>query len=154
MTDFYDYATRMQNAMRLMVKEIIGEVAKEGLSDPHHFFITFDTQHPLVQMDQTLRKQFPKDMTIVIQHEFYGLEATDGHMEITLSFSDTPQRLVIPWDAMITFVDPSVDFGVRLAPERDESEIEESPMAIVEDDDIPDEDPAGEVISLDQFRKK
>ncbi|KJZ20061.1 hypothetical protein TW80_04245 [Loktanella sp. S4079] len=149
----------MHRAMRSLIQNVLSDIAQEGLPGEHHFFVTFDTMHPDVEIADWLSDRYPGDMTVVIQHWFADLEVTDEGFGITLNFGDNPERLYIPYDAIRTFVDPSVEFGLRFeTPEDDEDteilDIEEAPMdEMVEPDPEPTERKEAEVVSLDQFRK-
>ncbi len=148
-----DYGGLMHRAMRGLIREVLTEVARNGLPGGHHFFITFDTTHPDVAIADWLRARYPSEMTIVLQHWFDNLEVTEDGFSVTLNFGNQPEPLVVPFDALRTFVDPSVEFGLRFetasADHDDEDEDDEE-----EGDDTPPEAPArGEVVSLDKFRK-
>jgi len=103
-----DYGKLMHRAMRGLIQEVLAGVAEEGLPSEHHFFITFDTTHPDVDIADWLRARYPDEMTIVIQHWFDGLEVREDGFSITLNCGDTPEPLDVPFDAIRTFVDPSV----------------------------------------------
>ncbi|MDG1862953.1 MAG: ClpXP protease specificity-enhancing factor SspB [Yoonia sp.] len=157
MTDKIDYGNLMHRAMRGLIQEVLSGVAKDGLPGEHHFFITFDTMHPDVEIADWLSDRFPGDMTVVIQHWFADLTVTDEGFTITLNFGDNPETLYIPYDSIQTFVDPSVEFGLRFESQH-EAKIEEIPEAPVEemvepDDEDPHERKEAQVVSLDQFRK-
>lgn len=154
MTKRFHYGHLMHKAMQGLVAEVLGEVAEHGLPGEHHFFIAFDTRHPGVDMSDTLREKYPEEMTIVLQHWFDGLAVMPDRFTVTLNFGDVPEALVVPFDAMKTFVDPSVEFGLRfdgMEDTYDEGEASE------DDDDTdetpPDDDEGGDVVSLDKFRK-
>lgn len=156
-TDKIDYGNLMHRAMRGLIQEVLSGVAKDGLPGEHHFFITFDTMHPDVEIADWLSDRFPGDMTVVIQHWFADLTVTDEGFTITLNFGDNPETLYIPYDSIQTFVDPSVEFGLRFESQH-EAKIEEIPEAPVEemvepDDEDPHERKEAQVVSLDQFRK-
>ena len=145
-----DYGNLMHQAMRGLIRKVLEDVARDGLPGAHHFFITFDTTHEGVHIADWLRSRYPGEMTIVIQNWFRDLEVTEDGMSITLNFGDNPEPLVIPFDAMKTFVDPSVEFGLRFEMHEDEDDEDE------DDEDDPDDDPPhtpAEVVSLDKFRK-
>lgn len=164
MSDTIDYGNLMHRAMRGLIQQVLNDIAKDGLPGLHHFFITFDTQHPDVEIADWLSDRYPGDMTVVIQHWFDNLLVTDEGFAITLNFGDNPEPLYIPYDAIVTFVDPSVEFGLRFdnQDEDDESKVAgpvevdtapEAPMAEVEvepEDDAPKD---AEIVSLDSFRK-
>jgi hypothetical protein len=141
-----DYGRLMHRAMRILIEQVLSEVAQDGLPGEHHFFITFDTNHPGVELAQWLHDRYPGEMTIVIQHWFDDLEVSSEGFGITLNFGDNPERLYIPFDAICTFVDPSVEFGLRFETQDDEDE-DDAPDP---DDDAPHD---AEVVSLDSFRK-
>lgn len=153
MTRSIDYGTLMHRAMRGLIQTVLTEVAEHGLPGAHHFFITFDTRAPKVEMADWLKSRYPEEMTIVIQHWFENLVVTDEGFSITLNFGNQPEPLVIPFDAVHTFVDPSVEFGLRF--ESQESDEEDGDD---EDEDETEDEPEkprteAEVVSLDKFRK-
>ncbi len=147
-----DYGTLMHRAMRGLIHEVLAQVARDGLPGKHHFFITFDTQHPDVELADWLSDRYPNEMTIVLQHWFQDLEAAEEGFSVTLNFGDSPEPLYVPYDAIKTFVDPSVEFGLRFethgASQPAEPEPEPTPPK-------PSEDGRGraQVVSLDKFRK-
>ncbi|MGX9854924.1 SspB family protein [Limimaricola variabilis] len=146
----------MHRAMRGLIQEVLSRVAAEGLPGKHHFFITFDTMHPDVEIADWLSDRYPGEMTIVIQHWFDGLSVTSEGFSITLNFGDSPEPLYIPFDAIRTFVDPSVEFGLRFETQDDEEEDEdeEAPMQeMAEPEEEPAKKGAAQVVSLDSFRK-
>jgi len=162
-----DYANLMHDAMRGLIQKVLQGIAKDGLPGEHHFFISFDTNNPGVEIADWLSDRYPDEMTIVIQHWFDNLNVTDEGFSITLNFGDNPEPLYIPYDAILTFVDPSVEFGLRF--ESEEQDEQASPLHEVSaDDDVVDEvceapmhedavdeNPPtdAEVVSLDSFRK-
>lgn len=156
-----DYGNLMHSAMRGLIQRVLLGVQKDGLPGNHHFFVTFDTMHPDVEIADWLSDRYPGEMTIVIQHWFADLDVTDDGFTITLNFGDNPETLYVPYDAIKTFVDPSVEFGLRFETQDDggdnvalSEDAVEAPMdEMVEpepEDDAPKE---AEVVSLDQFRK-
>ena len=160
MTGEIDYGNLMHAAMRSLIKTVLEQVGEIGLPGNHHFFITFDTNHPDVQIAQWLQDRYPGEMTVVVQHWFENLVVDDEGFSITLNFGDSPEPLYIPFDAVRTFVDPSVEFGLRF--ESPDDEEEESPVLyeVTDEDEVedtPEEDTAeskdAEVVSLDSFRK-
>ena len=125
--------------------------AQHGLPGAHHFFITFETTHPEARLADWLRDRYPEEMTVVMQHWFDGLEVGDEGFSVTLNFGDSPEPLYIPYDAIKTFVDPSVEFGLRFETHEDDDDDGD-------DDPDPDEEEVevhhdAEVVSLDSFRK-
>ena len=148
-----DYGNLMHRAMRGLIQSVLTEVAEHGLPGAHHFFITFDTTHPDVQIADWLKERYPTEMTVVIQHWFENLEVTDEGFRITLNFGNSPEPLYVPFDALRTFVDPSVEFGLRFET-RDEEDDDEDAS---EDDDDGDDDPPpqdAQIVRLDRFRKQ
>ncbi|MEM0937749.1 MAG: ClpXP protease specificity-enhancing factor SspB [Pseudomonadota bacterium] len=147
-----DYGKLMHDAMRGLIRQVLADVAADGLPGEHHFFVTFDTNHAEAGLADWLRERYPDEMTIVIQHWFEDLEVREDGFSITLNFGDNPERLDIPFDALRTFVDPSVEFGLRFESQEDEEDADEdAPMA--EDVEAEAEKPDAEVVSLDSFRK-
>ncbi len=149
-----DYGNLMHDAMRGLIRTVMSRVAQNGLPGEHHFFITVDTTHPDTGMADWLRARYPEEITLIIQHWFENLVVDDAGFAITLNFGNAPEPLYIPFDAISTFVDPSVEFGLRFELHRDEDEEDED-----EDDEAPMLDTDGapekgaEVVSLDKFRK-
>jgi hypothetical protein len=151
-----DYGNLMHRAMRGLIQEVLVDVAANGLPGKHHFFITFDTQHPDVEIADWLSDRYPGEMTIVLQHWFADLEAGEEGFSVTLNFGDNPEPLYIPYDAIKTFVDPSVEFGLRFETQAHAATSE--PEAPPPNGDKPKAEPkpdrgAAEVVSLDKFRK-
>ena len=108
-----NYGQLMHKALRLLMAEVLSQVARDGLPGKHHFFITFDTTHPGVDMNPTLRERYPKEMTIVMQDWFTDLAVMKDRFTVTLNFGGVPEPIVVPFEAIKTFVDPSVEFGLR-----------------------------------------
>ena len=107
------YGRLMHQAMRGLIQRVLEDIARDGLPGDHHFFITFETGAPGVEIADWLRDRYPEEMTIVIQHWYDGLAVDDDGFSIVLNFGDNPEPLRIPFDAIRTFVDPSVEFGLR-----------------------------------------
>lgn len=151
-----DYGNLMHTAMRGLIKTVLEDVSVNGLPGAHHFFITFDTSHPDAELADWLSDRYPGEMTVVVQHWFENLDVGDEGFAITLNFGDAPEPLYIPYDAIKTFVDPSVEFGLRF--ETGETDEDDDDKPIVVEADLPEEpknEPAqdAEVVSLDSFRK-
>ncbi len=151
MSNEINYGQMMQKAMQGLLRSILERVAKEGLPGDHHFFITFDTQHPGVEMAKWLKEAYPEEITIVMQEWFDGLAVMSDRFNVTLNFNDTPEPMVIPFDAIRTFVDPSVEFGLRFDEKDNADDFEDLPDFDDDDDDEPHKD--ADVVSLDAFRK-
>ena len=108
----YDLLT--QQALRAVVRRVLGDVAKTGsLPGEHHFYVTFDTRAPGVKMSSRLRAQYPEEMTVVLQHQFWDLTVTDSYFEVALSFNGISEKLHVPLDTVKGFFDPSVQFGLQ-----------------------------------------
>ncbi|MCW5714193.1 MAG: hypothetical protein KIT43_06770 [Bauldia sp.] len=177
------YDILAQDALRGVLRKVLTEVAKAGLPGEHHFYITFATKAAGVRISTRLLSQYPTDMTIVLQHQFWDLAVTEHAMEVGLSFNGVPERLLIPFSAVKAFVDPSVQFALQFEPamapveveaEADSSapvpiagkkaEILAAPVAAKakpakeepDDEAAPADKPQGDaqVVSLDAFRKK
>lgn len=154
-----DYGGMMHRAMQRLIADVLEGVADHGLPGEHHFFITFDTRDPDVQIADWLRERYPEEMTIVVQHWFDNLEVTAEAFTITLNFGNSPETLYIPFDAVRTFVDPSVEFGLRFENQPDDEDEDEQDAGdeeiVAEHSDQDDDAPKGgaEVVSLDKWRK-
>lgn len=160
MTATIDYGNLMHRAMRGLIQEVLENVRETGLPGEHHFFITFDTQHPDVEIADWLSDRYPGEMTVVMQHWFDNLTVTDEGFAVTLNFGDAPEPLYIPYDAIKTFVDPSVEFGLRFETQDeddDADELAEEPNVVEEIAEIAEiKEPVkkdADVVSLDSFRK-
>jgi hypothetical protein len=133
---------------------VLADVKINGLPGEHHFFITFDTNHAEVEMAPWLKERYPTEITVVMQHWYDDLEVRDDGFSVTLNFGDTPEHLVIPYEAILTFVDPSVEFGLRFESSEEEDSNDEPAVFSSEDADIKKADTeTGQIVSLDSFRK-
>ena len=146
-----NYRQLMHRAFRQVMAEVLAQVAREGLPGQHHFFITFDTTHPGVDMSASLKARYPREMTIVLQEWFEDLAVMKDRFSVTLNFGGVPEPMVVPFDAIKTFVDPSVEFGLRF-------DAHEEGAAGAGEREHPAAAPAlkvveNEVVSLDKFRK-
>lgn len=144
----------MHRAMQGLIADVLQGVVEGGLPGEHHFFITFDTREEGVEMADWLRERYPEEMTIIIQHWFENLSVDSEGFTVTLNFGNTPEPMRIPFDALRTFVDPSVEFGLRF--ETQESDEDDEELEDNENDgDGPDDTPTGggEVVRLDRWRK-
>ncbi len=113
MADLIRYDLLVQEALRGVVRQVLTEVAKNGLQGEHHFFITFKTATPGLRLSNRMRERYPDEMTIILQHQFWGLSVADGGFEVGLSFHNTPEKLFVPFAAITMFQDPSVNFGLK-----------------------------------------
>lgn len=164
MTDTIEYGSLMHEAMRGLIRKVLINVAQHGLPGAHHFFITFDTSHPDAELADWLSDRYPTEMTVVMQHWYDKLEVGEDGFSVTLNFGDTPEPLYIPYNAIKTFVDPSVEFGLRFEAQEDREDSGAS-VSVVETMDTAETDvtetetksPEGkseaDVVSLDSFRK-
>ena len=159
--DHMRYDILAQEALRGVVRKVLAEVAKTGLPGDHHFFISFVTRAPGVRLSEKLLGQYDKEMTIVIQNQYWDLKVTDTGFEIGLSFDGQPEMLVIPFAAVKGFFDPSVQFGLQFdpetAPDDRESEEDDADEAVADaaaSTPTDDEKSGEKVVSLDAFRKK
>lgn len=162
MTKDYDYTALVDKAMRRVVYDVLRQVVAEGLNDPHHFFITFRTDHPGVVMSDMLRSKYPQEITIVLQHQFRDLKVEQDYFRVTLSFSNIPEKLTVPFEALTGFADPSVKFGLQFHAQEDEDML--APLkpvsgqapektSLTEGEDSASQEGA-KVFTLDAFRKK
>ncbi|WP_147124694.1 SspB family protein [Shimia ponticola] len=167
MSDSIEYGALMHRAMRSLIHNVLVDVSERGLPGNHHFFITFDTLHPDVEIADWLSDRYPGEMTVVMQHWFDNLVVEEDGFAVTLNFGDSPEALYIPFDAIKTFVDPSVEFGLRFETVDDDEDSDLSPHLTTVDaaSQTPRPEPeadtaegdteekSGDVVSLDSFRK-
>ncbi len=111
--DDLKYDVMVERALRGVLREALVYVVENGLPGEHHFYITFRTDHPDVDIPDHLHERYPSEMTIVLQHQYWSLEVSEENFGITLSFSDVPERLTVPFDSVVAFADPSVRFGLQ-----------------------------------------
>jgi hypothetical protein len=127
--DLIRYDLLVQDALKGVVRKVLID-AKDGLPGEHHFYISFQTDFPGVRLSNRLREKYPQEMTIVLQHQYWDLNVTEHTFEVGLSFSGVPERLLIPFDALTGFFDPSVQFGLKFdSQDEDEDEEAETPPA-------------------------
>ena len=160
--DLMRYDQLAQHALRGVVRDALRIVERTGLPGDHHFYIAFNTKHPGVNIGERLATRYPREMTIVLQHQFWGLLITEDRFEVELSFDNVPEKLIVPFDAVKGFLDPSVQFGLQfetvtpVAAENPKAKPEPSaPPGDAETQ--PESEPQGDepkVVSLDSFRKK
>lgn len=151
----FRYDKMVEKALRGVVQQALDEVVRDGLTDDHHFYITFFTDFPGVVLPTYLKDRYPGEMTIVLQHQFYDLEVNEDRFAVMLSFNNVPERLSIPLAAITIFADPSVNFALQFQPLNEDADGDLHFEA--EEIDVDKEDKQkkkGEVISLDSFRKK
>ncbi|HXA23494.1 MAG TPA: ClpXP protease specificity-enhancing factor SspB [Acetobacteraceae bacterium] len=147
------YEDWIESAMRQVVAQAVAYVAENGLPGEHHFYLTFRTDHPGVVVPPRLRAQYPQEMTIVLQHQFWDLkmDTEAGLISVGLSFGGVPASLVIPLDAVTGFADPHVRYGLRFRAGT-EPDAEETPEPDAAETEKPDATP--QVVSLDSFRRR
>jgi hypothetical protein len=142
--------------LRGVVRDALARAAREGLRGAHHFYVSFHTDTPGVVLPDYLRDQYPDEMTIVLQHQFWGLDVGDEEFSVTVSFQNRPEQLTIPFAAVTSFADPSVKFGLQFelpaAKPRDAAAL----PAKVPVEEAPEPPPrqVAEIVTLDKFRKK
>jgi len=124
---YIDYDRLVQNALRSVVRQVLIDAADDGLQGEHHFFIAFKTQAPGVDIPARLVSRFPDEMTIVLQHRFWGLEVFENHFHVGLSFDGQPETLVITFDSVVGFVDPSVQFALQFQDHSENDSTAETP---------------------------
>ncbi len=157
------YDEIVQEALRAVVGRVLGQVEASGgdLPGNHHFYITFRTQAPGVNIPKVLSTRFPDEMTIVLQNKFWELKVTDIGFSVGLSFNAVPSKLVVPFSAITAFVDPAVDFGLQW--QTDAADIEPEPHEDAQNDaPVPTQpgkaaagpDDGSNVVSVDFGRKK
>jgi uncharacterized protein len=178
MPDHIRYDLLTQQALRNVVRQVLIDAAKKGLPGDHHFYISFDTQAEGVRLSERLRAQYPEQMTIILQHQFWDLAVTDTGFEVGLSFGGIPEKLGVPFAAIKGFFDPSVQFGLQFEEQSTEAEETAAPAQANKPAAVPAPSPApaaaappappaaaakpapkpepsgAQVVSLDRFRKK
>jgi len=167
--DFIGYQALTDAALRGVVREALRRIEKQGLIGPHHFYLTFKTGAKGVDIPDFLREQYPEEMTIILQHQFWGLKVREEQFEVTLTFKKLPATLTVPFEALTAFVDPGVSFGLQFktveggSVETAGGKITPAPIEMKEKPPEPakpvltetaEKPQAGEVVSLDSFRKK
>lgn len=160
--DLMRYDLLAQEALRGVVRASLRKVVKTGLPGDHHFYIAFDTRYPGVRLSERLDKKYPREMTIVLQHQYWNLQVREDEFEVELSFDNIPEKLVIPFNAIKGFLDPHVQFGLQFETVKVEVPAKEAeavakpataePAPATETAEA--EGESGRVVSLDSFRKK
>lgn len=162
-TTHIPYEEIVQHALRAVARDVLKQVEREGFPGSHHLYITFQTGFPGVEMADYLKERHPQEVTIVLQHQFWDLSTTEKSFSVTLSFNDVKERLVIPYNAITGFVDPSVKFGLHFTPleiEEEETPVTSKPQSskkakkTKESHEKESSPVEGKVITLDAFRKK
>ncbi len=160
------YDLLAQNALKGVVRDALRIAETTGLPGEHHFYIAFNTRHPGVSLSEKLAQRYPREMTIVLQHQYWNLHVHDDRFEVELSFDNVPEHLVVPFEAVKGFLDPAVQFGLQFdnqAPGARPREVEaakpapakqEAPAAEQPKPETPAPDEAAKIVSLDRFRKK
>lgn len=161
------YDDIVQEALRAVIGQVLAPVVDHGLPGNHHFYITLKTQYPGVRIPSWLLAKYPDEITIVIQHRFWGLAVYENFFEVGLSFNQKPELLRVPFAAVTSFVDPEVNFVLQFQAQNADQDIE--PLLVAQGDPLPDamQDPAhsaeeadeqtpasDNVVSIDRFRKK
>ncbi|MEH2562505.1 MULTISPECIES: ClpXP protease specificity-enhancing factor SspB [unclassified Bradyrhizobium] len=169
-TDHIRYDVLTRDALRGVLRRVLTDAAEHGLPGEHHFFITFLSTAEGVKLSPRLLAQYPEEMTIILQHQFWDLVVTEDRFEVGLSFGGIPERLVVPFASIKSFLDPSVKFGLQFEPTEAEVETPAAklpavppapalPVAATESAAESEAEPAkpsegAEVVRLDRFRKK
>lgn len=165
--DLMRYDQLAQNALRGVVRDALRKVQKTGLPGEHHFYIAFNTRFPGVILSERIAARYPREMTVVLQHQFWNLVVTDELFEVELSFDNIPEKLVVPFNAVKGFLDPSVQFGLQFEVVQADGQkdgmqkpvMESKAPVEAEGERVTTEDATSEsgetkVVSLDAFRKK
>jgi hypothetical protein len=152
------YDLLAQQALRGVVREALNIAAATGLPGEHHFYIAFNTKYPGVEISERLAQRYPREMTIVLQHQYWNLKVHDDRFEAELSFDNIPEKLVIPFDAVKGFLDPAVQFGLQFESVPVKSKLKEVPAAVPDaaaaDSATAPAADSPKIVSLDSFRKK
>lgn len=154
--DLFHYEKMVENALRGVVRDALRRAAREGLRSAHHFYIAFSINAPGVAIPDYLRAKYPEEMTIVLQHQFWDLDVEETGFSVTLSFQKQLERLTVPFAAVRSFADPSVDFTLEFAPPAGEATGPADAPAAIETAPNPaaTEKTTAEVVTLDSFRKR
>ena len=166
-TDHIRYDVLARDALRGVLRRVLTDAAEHGLPGEHHFFITFLSTAEGVKLSPRLLAQYPEEMTIILQHQFWDLVVTEDRFEVGLSFGGIPERLVVPFSAIKSFLDPSVQFGLQFEPSEAAAEPPTAKLPAASPLPAPAPEPAAEskdepakpgegaeVVRLDRFRKK
>src|SRR5947209_1607913 len=171
-TDHIRYDVLARDALRGVLRRVLADAAEHGLPGEHHFFITFVSTAEGVKLSPRLLAQYPEEMTVILQHQFWDLVVTEDRFEVVLSFGGIPERLVVPFSAIKTFFDPSVRFHLQFDPSEAVAETPAANLALPaapapsaltapaapspepEQQDEPIKSEGAEVVRLDRFRKK
>ncbi len=146
------YQDMMERALRGVMRDALALVEEEGLPGNHHYYVSFLTRHEGVTIPDQLRARYPDEMTIVLQHQFWGLEIAEDAFSVTLSFGGRSERLTVPFEAVTAFMDPAVDFGLRFGPQPEEEEADRTAAGTEDGGEDADAD-SPTVVTLDKFRK-
>jgi hypothetical protein len=165
-----DYGQLVEAALRTVVRDVLRQFAAGEVSQPHHFYVTFKTDHPGVEIPEYLHSRYPSEMTIVLQHQFWDLDVSDESFGVTLSFNDQPERLIIPFAALRVFADPGVEFGLQFTLGEEQSDEAAEPASLPltaktgakpravdgaeTDSERAESGEGAEIVTLDRFRKK
>jgi uncharacterized protein len=153
--DLLGYDKLVENALRGVAREALRRAARDGLPGEHHFYLGFRTAAAGVSLPGYLSAKFPDEMTIVLQHQFWGLEVGEEAFSVSLSFQGRPERLTIPFAALTSFADPAVEFGLKFETPAPPANIPALPTAAASPVEAPaPERPAAEIVTLDKFRKR
>ena len=128
--DRFRYDQYVDEALRGVARRVLRDIARDGLTGNHHFYISFRTGAPGVSIPEYLRSRYPEEITVVLQHQFWGLEIDDKQFSVTVSFNKQNERLTVPFAALTAFVDPSVRFGLQFEDLKAESGAPTAPQAV------------------------
>jgi uncharacterized protein len=163
------YDQLAQNALRGVVRDALRKVQKSGLPGEHHFYIAFNTKYPGVGLSPRIAERYPREMTVVLQHQYWNLNIYEDRFEVELSFDNIPEKLIVPFNSVKGFLDPSVQFGLQFEVLPFEGETNGGSAEVIDmtnksggdqgaDEAAGSESESAEsekkVVSLDAFRKK
>lgn len=153
--DMFDYEEMVQDGLRSVVREALAYASENGLPGAHHFYISFRTDYPGVEIPDFLRERHPEEVTIVIQHQYWDLEIDERGFSVYLSFSEAHERIYVPFYALLSFMDPSAKFGLQFNPPAYDEVLLEADADVAESaSGAGSESPKDNVVTLDSFRKK
>ena len=153
---YAQYEKMVDKALHCVIYEILSHVCQNGLKGHQHFYITFLTDHPGVHIPQHLKEEYPEEITVVLQHQFENLMVSKNQISVDLYFDDTLETIKVPFSSIVSFLDPSVNWGLNFEPELSDFSEVSTPTASKTEASTPElkKEEKGTVISFDKFRKR
>lgn len=148
--EYLNYEKLVENSLLNVVKDVLSQVKEHGLKEPHHFYVTFLTKYPGVQLPAYLLEEYPKEITIVLQYQFWDIQIQKDGFSVVLSFNDEDEKVRVPFKSIVSFSDPSQNFSLEFNPQIPKRE--KKPTVPLSNDSLDKQE--DNVVSLDHFRKK